>query len=119
MKRLNRAALAVLALGFAAAVASAPSLAAGAFEGVWKVADTGGTAFEITLGADGKASATRSGEGMTGTWTEVGESAVITWDTGWTTVISKEGDKFMKSAFDKGKALDGEPDNSSAAEKVK
>ena len=29
------------------------SLAAGAFEGVWKVADTGGQPFEITLSGGG------------------------------------------------------------------
>ena len=39
------------------------SLAAGAFEGVWKVADTGGQPFEITLSGGGVAKATR-GEGM-------------------------------------------------------
>ena len=54
---------------------------------------------------------------MTGTWKEEGSAAVITWDTGWTTKISKDGDKFTKTAFKKGEA--GKPANSSAAEKVK
>ena len=41
------------------------SLAASAFEGVWKVKDTAGRSFEITLSSGGVAKATR-GEGMTG-----------------------------------------------------
>jgi len=43
---------------------SLASLAASAFEGVWKVKDTAGQPFEITLSSDGVAKATR-GEGMT------------------------------------------------------
>src|ERR1041384_4843682 len=77
------------------------SLAAGAFEGVWKVADTGGQPFEITLSSGGVAKATR-GEGMEGTWKEEGDSAVITWTTGWTTTIAKEGNRFVKTAYGKG-----------------
>ena len=41
------------------------------------------------------------------------------WDTGWTTKISKDGSKYTKSAFKKGEPMDGQPANSSAAEKVK
>ena len=63
---------------------SLASLAASAFEGVWKVKDTAGRPFEITLSSGGVAKATR-GEGMTGTWKEEGNAAVITWKTGWTT----------------------------------
>ena len=93
------------------------ALAAGQFEGTWKVADTAGKAFEITLAGDGSAKADREDEGMTGTWKEEGSAAVITWDTGWTTKISKDGDKFTKTAFKKGEA--SKPANSSGAEKVK
>jgi hypothetical protein len=46
-------------------VTSFAALAASAFEGVWKVKDTAGHPFEITLSSDGAAKATR-GEGMTG-----------------------------------------------------
>jgi len=63
-------------------VMSLASLAASAFEGVWKVKDTAGQSFEITLSSGGVAKATR-GEGMTGTWKEEGNAAVITWNTGW------------------------------------
>ena len=33
-----------------------------------------------------------------------GDSAVITWQSGWTTKITKQDDQFKKPAFDKGKA---------------
>lgn len=45
------------------------ALAASTFEGVWKVKDTAGHPFEITLSSGGVAKATR-GEGMKGTWKE-------------------------------------------------
>ena len=93
------------------------SLAAGAFEGVWRVADTGGQPFEITLSGGGVAKATR-GEGMNGTWKEDGNAAVITWDTGWTTKIIKEGNQYKKTAYSKGQPLNAPPANSSNAEKV-
>jgi hypothetical protein len=95
---------------------NAGSLAAGAFEGVWKVADTAGQPFEITLSGGGLAKATR-GE-MNGTWKEDGNAAVITWDTGWTTKITKEGNQYKKTAYSKGQPLDAPPANSSAAEKI-
>ena len=106
----------VLAAAFLVS-ATLTGIAAGQFEGKWKVTDTSGQPFEITLGADGNATANR-GEGMTGTWKEEGRAAVITWNTGWTTKIAKEGDKFTKSAFKKGEASDGKPANTSAAEKA-
>jgi hypothetical protein len=62
--------------------------------------DTSGKPFQITLSADGSAKADRAGEGLTGTWKEEGGAAVIRWDTGWTTKITKEGDKYKKTAYD-------------------
>lgn len=88
------------------------------FAGTWKVSDSGGNPFEIALAADGTAKADREGEGMDGTWKRDGSSAVISWKTGWTTKITKEGDKFAKVAFDKGDTS-GAPKNSSAAEKIR
>jgi hypothetical protein len=88
------------------------------FEGVWKVEDTDGKPFQITLSADGSAKGDRAGEGLSGTWKEEGEAAVIHWDSGWTTKILKEGGEYKKVAFDKGKPLDGTPSNSSKAQKV-
>ena len=66
--------------------------------------DTKGNPFEITLSEDGSANGSRSGEGLSGTWKAEGDSAVITWQSGWTTKITKQGDQFKKTAFDKGKA---------------
>jgi hypothetical protein len=103
---------------FAIALTSFATLAASQFEGVWKVQDTSGKPFQITLSTDGSAKADRAGEGLTGTWKEEGGAAVIKWDTGWTTKITKEGDKYKKTAYDKGKPLDGPSTNSSDAEKV-
>jgi hypothetical protein len=113
-----KVAAAALAAVFAIALTSFATLAASQFEGVWKVQDTAGKPFQITLSADGSAKADRAGEGLTGTWKEEGGAAVIKWDTGWTTKIIKEGDKYKKTAYDKGKPLDGPPTNSSDAEKV-
>ena len=93
-------------------------LAESPFEGVWKVKDTAGNPFEITLASGGIATATR-GEGMTGTWKEEGGTAVVTWDSGWTTKIAKKGDQYEKAAYRKGEALDGPPTNTSEAEMVK
>lgn len=97
---------------------SLAALAAGALEGVWNVKDTAGKPFEITLSNNGAAKATR-GEGMTGVWKEDGNSAVITWDTGWTTKITKEGNQYKKTAYRKGQSLESPPANSSEAEKAK
>ena len=88
------------------------------FEGKWKVADSSGKDYEITLAADGSAAGTQQ-EGQKGTWKEDGSAVVISWDTGWTTVISKEGGKYKKTAFKKGEPVTGTPTNSSPAEKVK
>lgn len=113
MKRLQTMTAAIAAL-----VLSAGASLAGDFDGKWRVTDTSGKPYEITLSADGKATGTQK-EGQSGTWQEVGDSAVITWETGWTTVIAKDGDKYTKSAFGKDKPLDGEPDNTGPAEKAK
>ena len=106
------------ALLFAVAVTSFAAFAASSWEGVWKVKDSGGQPFEITLSGDGKAKSSLHKE-MVGTWKEDGGAAVITWQTGWTTKIAKDGDHYKKTAFRKGQPLDGPPSNSSAAEKVK
>jgi hypothetical protein len=99
-------------------MASVAGFAASALEGTWKVKDTAGKPFEITLSGSGAAKATR-GEGMTGTWKEEGNAAVITWDSGWTTKITKEGNQYKKAAYRKGEALDGPPTNTSDAERAK
>ena len=100
------------------ATMSSASFAASDFEGVWKVKDTAGKQFEITLSGGGAAKATR-GEGLTGSWKEEGNAAVITWNTGWTTKITKNGNRYEKAAFRKGEPLTGKPASSSDAKKVK
>jgi len=97
---------------------SLATLAESPFEGVWKVKDTSGQPFEITLSSDGTAKATR-GEGMTGMWKEEGNTAVIVWNTGWTTKITREGTQYKKTAYRKGQALNTPPANTSEAEKAK
>src|SRR2546429_5946456 len=106
------------ATAFFVAVTILTTLAASAFEGVWRVKDTAGQPFEITLSSGGAAKATR-GEGMTGTWKEEGDAAVITWNTGWTTKITKLGNQYHKTAYRKDQSLDTAPANSSDAQKVK
>jgi hypothetical protein len=115
---MNKTIAALTIAGMTALAAACSDGGGDDFQGTWKVADTGGQAFEIVLAADGKASANRSGEGMSGTWKKDGAAAVITWDTGWTTKIQKDGDKFTKVAYEKGGPT-SEPKNTSPAEKVK
>lgn len=110
----RKATLAVAACAF---LFAAPAFAAEGFTGKWKTKDTEGKAFEITLMKDGSAKSTQ-GKGYEGKWTEEGGAAVIKWDTGWTTKIAKEGDGYMKTAFEKGKSTDDKPANSSKAEKA-
>ena len=109
---------AALAAAFTIALTGSASLAASGFIGTWNVKDTAGQPFEITLSGDGAAKASR-GEGMVGTWKEEGKTAVITWNTGWTTKITKEDGHYKKTAYRKGQALDGLPANSSDAQKAK
>lgn len=119
MRAVGKCLSATLAGAAALSLWSASMHAADPFEGTWKVSDTAGKPFEITLSADGAAKANRSGEGMTGTWKADGSAATIIWDTGWTTKIAKSGDKYVKSAFKNGEAADAKPANTSDAEKVK
>lgn len=115
MNRVGKLATTLVA-GLFLAVASFASFAASEFEGTWAVKNTKGNPFEITLAADGTATSTLP-ESETGTWKEEGGVAVISWKSGWTSKIAKEGDKFVKTAFKKGAPLDGPPTNTSDAVK--
>jgi hypothetical protein len=104
--------------GVAVAILMSPiaSLAASEFEGTWKVDDTAGKPFEITLSPNGEAKANRSGEGLSGSWKQEGTTVVITWNgKGWVTKIAKEGNRYKKTAYRKGQSMDKPSD----AEKVK
>lgn len=115
MTSLSRQGSAMLSNFLSLVSANEHDLAESQFSGTWKVQDTEGNAFEITLFPSGTAEADRAGEGMTGTWTEENQSAVIEWDTGWTTKITKTGDAFVKTAYDRAASI---PTNTSVAEKV-
>ena len=91
-----------------AAMLSASAFAASEFEGKWQVKDTKSDSFEITLSQDGTAKGNRAEEGLDGTWKVEGNAAVITWDSEWTTKITKEGNTFTKTAFQNGKPV-GQP----------
>jgi hypothetical protein len=115
---VRKMAAAFLAALFTIAIANSASFAASGFAGKSKVKDTAGQPFVITLLAGGAAKASR-GEGMTGTWKEEGKTAMITWNTGWTTKITKEDGHYKKTAYRAGQPLDGPPANSSDARKIK
>ena len=114
---MKKAAMAAVIAACFFGVTSFAAVAQSTFEGVWKVKDTAGHPFEITLSNGGSAKATR-GEGMTGTWKEEGNSAVITWNTGWTTKITKTDNRYIKTAHGKGQSLTATPANTSDAEKA-
>lgn len=109
----------MMLISAAAAGVGGAALAEEQFAGTWQVSDTNGKPFEIVLKDDGTASANRAGEGMSGKWTKSGSAAVITWDTGWTTKISEQGDGYVKTAYKDGQSPDAKPANSSEATKVK
>ncbi len=87
------------------------------YEGSWMLTDTDGKPFEITLNKDGTATGTHKDTMKQGTWKEEDGAAVIHWNTGWTTRIAKEGDKYVKTAFKPGVPTSGRPANTSEARK--
>jgi hypothetical protein len=120
MHKIEKATAMIMAAALALSIAAcSPPEAKSDLAGTWKVTDTSGAPFEIVLTEDGNASANRSGEALTGTWTEDNGAAVITWSEGWTTKIAKEGDTYKKMAWDKGVSTDTPPTNTSDAEKTK
>ena len=104
---LAKATAAFATLAFAIVLTSAAFAAEGSV-GKYKTTDTEGKAFTIWLSDDGKAKGDRANEGLVGMWKEDGSSAVITWDSGWVTKISKDGDTYLKTAEKDGKQV-GEP----------
>lgn len=92
---------------------------AGGYGGKWMLNDTNGAPFEITLKKDGTATGTHKDTMKHGTWKEEDGAAVIHWDTGWTTRIAKDGDKYVKTAFKPGASLSDTPTNTSEAKKKK
>ena len=102
------------AIALAIVLTGASVLAAEGFVGKYKTADTEGKPFTIWLSDDGSAKGDRANEGLQGMWKEEGNAAVVTWDTEWTTKITKDGDKYVKTTLKDGKPV-GKPAD---AEKV-
>ena len=87
------------------------------FSGTWVLADTNKDPFEIQLSEDGAASGTHGKDMKYGTWEEKDGKAIIYWRTGWITVISKEGDQYIKKAFKPGDSINDKPTNTSSAKR--
>ena len=85
--------------------------------GSWVLADTSGKPFEVHLEKDGSASGTHGDSMKHGTWEDKDGKAIIYWDTGWTTVITKEGSKYVKKAFKPGDSITDTPTNTSDAKR--
>ena len=113
-RSLARVTAAFAAIVFAIALTSAAGFAAEGFVGKYKTTDTNGKPFTIWLSDNGAAKGDRADEGLAGMWKEEGSAAVITWDSGWVTKITKEGDSYKKTALKDGKPV-GE---ATAVEKV-
>jgi hypothetical protein len=96
------AALAALVL---AIFLAGSAFAAEGFVGKYKTTDTDGKPFTIWLSDDGTAKGDRAEEGLAGMWKEEGNAAVITWDSSWVTKITKNGDKYTKTAEKDGKPV--------------
>ena len=118
MHKIAKATTVVIAALFALAMTACSGPTQSDFAGKWKVADTAGTPFEITLGDNGTATGNRSGEVMEGTWKLDNGAAVIKWKDGWTTKIAKDGDGYTKTAWNKGLTMNNPPTNTSSAEKA-
>jgi hypothetical protein len=93
------------AFAFAITITAVVALVASGFVGKWKTTDSHGKPFTIWLSDDGKAKGdlAANNKGLLGTWKEDGNSAVITWDSNWTTTITKEGNSYKKTATENGK----------------
>ena len=100
---------------FAVALATAFSaIAAGKFDGTWSSVVKGQS---IEMVIDGAKATTSNSELGTGSVTEQDGTAVIKWEFGGTTVVSKEGEGYMARYYAAGTPLDGNPDLSAELKK--
>lgn len=99
-------------------MAGAGAAFAGDWAGKYVTEDSKGHTFNIALAADGKATGEKQGHAMEGTWTNENDAAVIKWTTGWTTVLSRDGDGYRKTVYRPGLALTDEPTHTIKAEKT-
>src|SRR5262245_47915523 len=110
IKSISKATAALAVLALVLVITSAMAFAASDFVGKWKTTDSQGKPFTIWLSDDGKAKGdlASNNKGVAGMWKEEGNSAVITWDSNWTTTITKEGNSYKKAATENGKPV-GKP----------
>lgn len=116
MKKSTKTYFSFLSIMFALLFLSSNAFASD-FEGSWLLNDTHGGSFVATLDHDGTASGTHGDSMKHGTWTEKDGSAIIKWNTGWTTCISKDGQKYVKTSFKPGSSLTDPPTDKSDAKK--
>lgn len=109
----------LVSLTFALAFSTSGAVLAGEFEGGWVLNDSNGKPFDVSLNADGTASGTHNDSMKEGTWIEVDDAAIIHWNTGWVTRITRQGDKYFKQAFKPGTSLSDNPANTSDAQKTR
>ena len=100
------------------AVLTGSAAFAGDWTGNYMTEDTKGNAFRIVLSGDGKAAGKKDGHVLDGTWTNEGDAAVIKWDSGWTTKLSKNGDRYEKSVWRAGASTQDDPTHTTAAKKL-
>jgi hypothetical protein len=88
----------------AVALSAGASFAASDYVGKYKTEDTQGKPMQITLSEDGTATGQRGDESLAGKWKENEKgAAVIRWEDGWVTKLSKKGEGYTKLGFEKGK----------------
>jgi hypothetical protein len=91
---------------------------AGDWAGKYMTEDTKGNPFSITLSDGGKAAGEKHGAALSGTWADEDGAAVIKWTTGWTTKISKNGDRYEKTAYRAGTPMEDGPTHATGVEKI-
>lgn len=106
-----------VAAGIVAVLTSTASFADD-FAGKYMTEDTKGNPMSIALTGDGKAIGEKLGHVLTGKWTNDGDVAVIKWDTGWTTKLAKDGDRYKKTAYRVGTSMEDGPTHTGIAEKI-
>jgi len=114
MKDLIKASIAAAAI----AVLTGAAAFAGDWAGKYMTEDTKGNEMSITLSENGIAVGLKHGKDLDGTWTNEDGAAVISWTTGWTTKLSKDGDKYIKSAYPPARPMKDGPTHTGPAEKI-
>jgi hypothetical protein len=119
MTSLSKQGSAMLSNFFTLVATGEENLGDSEFAATWEIRDTTGDPFVITLFGSGTAEGNRAEEGLSGMWTVEGPedrpTAVISWESGWTTKITRTGTGYVKTAYD---ATAATPANTSEAVKI-